>query len=238
MTTPPTEPKAQDEETGPHGNESKEQTSPPEHVKNERLMVRWTGTVAFLTGGLVFVGIVTAIIFWKQLNVMQGQLDVMKNTEIVQFRALISEEIEIEQFNGGGVRVVPIFKNSGATQTRDLWAASMTSPIALPNGRIVYLEPPNVATSPHNYFWLGPQQQSRVDGLSGVFDKPVVDEYHARSAQLMFRSLVQYRDISSLHTQRFCFAIWQNRAFFGDDRWAYSQCGDHQNCADEECGEK
>jgi hypothetical protein len=151
---------------------------------------------------------------------------------------LISEEIEIERFNDGGIRVVPIFKNSGTTQTKDLWATTAVSPIATPNGGMSYPEPPSIATSSHNYFWLGSQQQSRVDGLSGVFDKPVVDEYHARPVQLIFRSLVQYRDISRLHTQRFCFVIWQNPALFGDASWHSSQCGDHQNCADDECGAK
>src|SRR5260370_42540302 len=42
-------------------------------------MVRWTATVAFLTGGLVFVGVITAIIFYRQLFVMQGQLDEMRS---------------------------------------------------------------------------------------------------------------------------------------------------------------
>lgn len=75
------------------------------------------------------------------------QAYVANDTEIVQFRALINEEIAIEPFNGGGIKVVPIFKNSGGTQTKDLWATSMTSPIALPNGRVVDLEPPSIATS-------------------------------------------------------------------------------------------
>jgi hypothetical protein len=45
------------------------------HQRNERTMARWTRCVGLFTLALVVVGIGTAIIFWRQLNVMQGQLD-------------------------------------------------------------------------------------------------------------------------------------------------------------------
>ncbi len=48
---------------------------------NERMMARWTRHDGLFTGTLVFVGIVTAVIFWHQLNVMQGQLDSMESEQ-------------------------------------------------------------------------------------------------------------------------------------------------------------
>jgi hypothetical protein len=42
-------------------NEAAQQTSNTEHSANERAMVRWTKAVAFLTGGLVFVAVITDI---------------------------------------------------------------------------------------------------------------------------------------------------------------------------------
>jgi hypothetical protein len=54
------------------------QTPDRDHPINERMMARWTRNVGLLTGALVLVGVVTAIIFWRQLNVMQGQLDAME----------------------------------------------------------------------------------------------------------------------------------------------------------------
>src|SRR5216684_2572077 len=40
-------------------------------------MARWTRRVGQFTLFLAVVGLLTAVIFWRQLNVMQGQLDVM-----------------------------------------------------------------------------------------------------------------------------------------------------------------
>src|SRR5215471_1472219 len=48
------------------------------HQINERMMARWTRHVGLFTGALVLVSIVTAGIFLRQLNVMQGQLDTME----------------------------------------------------------------------------------------------------------------------------------------------------------------
>jgi hypothetical protein len=49
----------------------KEQTP---HQINERMMALWTRHVGWFTGALVVVSIVTAVIFWHQLDVMKGQL--------------------------------------------------------------------------------------------------------------------------------------------------------------------
>lgn len=48
-----------------------------QHPVYERMMAKWTRMVGLFTFALVVVGIVTAVIFWRQLNVMQGQLDEM-----------------------------------------------------------------------------------------------------------------------------------------------------------------
>ena len=42
-----------------------------QHQINEQMMARWTRRVGWFTLALVLVNIVTAIIFWRQLNVMQ-----------------------------------------------------------------------------------------------------------------------------------------------------------------------
>jgi hypothetical protein len=42
------------------------------------MMATWSRNVGLLTGALVLVGIVTAVIFGRQLDVMQGQLDAME----------------------------------------------------------------------------------------------------------------------------------------------------------------
>ena len=43
-----------------------------EHQVNEMIMARWTRHVGIFTFALVGVSIVTAVIFWEQLSVMQG----------------------------------------------------------------------------------------------------------------------------------------------------------------------
>lgn len=50
------------------------------HQVNERMMARWTRHVGLFTAGLVLVGVFTAIVFYRQLNVMQNQLGEMKAT--------------------------------------------------------------------------------------------------------------------------------------------------------------
>jgi hypothetical protein len=43
--------------------ETSDQRRNAEHITNESLLVKWTKAVAYLTGGLVFVGTITAFIF-------------------------------------------------------------------------------------------------------------------------------------------------------------------------------
>ncbi len=54
-----------------------------QHQANERMLARWTRHVGLFTGALVLVGIVTAVIFSRQLNVMQGQLDEMRTDALI-----------------------------------------------------------------------------------------------------------------------------------------------------------
>jgi hypothetical protein len=55
-----------------------------QHQVNERMMARWTRHVGLFTGALVVIGIVTAVIFWRQLNVMQGQLEEMQTESAIR----------------------------------------------------------------------------------------------------------------------------------------------------------
>lgn len=69
------------DQAGEGGARSDEAERETEHRQNERALVRWTRAVAFLTGGLVFVGIITGYIFKRQLDVMKGQLDAMERDQ-------------------------------------------------------------------------------------------------------------------------------------------------------------
>jgi hypothetical protein len=61
-----------------------------QHQTNERMMARWTRHVGLFTLALVFVGIVTAVIFGKQLTVMQGQLDAFQSEAVIRLRSYVS----------------------------------------------------------------------------------------------------------------------------------------------------
>jgi hypothetical protein len=82
---------------------------------NEQMMARWTRHVGWFTLALVLVSIATAIIFWRQLNVMQGQLDETKAEQ----RPWVSVSIEIAgpiSRNQTGRLAIPlryILKNTG-----------------------------------------------------------------------------------------------------------------------------
>jgi hypothetical protein len=56
--------------------------SKQEKSARDLMLARWTRYVGIFTAALVLVGIVTGIIFWRQLNVMQGQLDEMHSASI------------------------------------------------------------------------------------------------------------------------------------------------------------
>lgn len=51
------------------------------HQVNERMIARWTRNVGWFTGATFVVGVVTGLIFWRQLGVMQGQLDAMRGDQ-------------------------------------------------------------------------------------------------------------------------------------------------------------
>jgi hypothetical protein len=62
-------------------------TGTTEHEKNESVMARWSRNVGLLTVIIVVVNVVTAIIMWRQMDVMQGQLDESKTaTQITQMQ--------------------------------------------------------------------------------------------------------------------------------------------------------
>jgi hypothetical protein len=87
-----------------------------EHQINERMMARWTRRVGWFTFFLVLVGISTAIIFWRQLNAMEGQLDESQQ----QQRPWGSAEISLNgpyvgDETGVHLPVIATIKNSGAT---------------------------------------------------------------------------------------------------------------------------
>jgi hypothetical protein len=52
-----------------------------EKSDRDLIMARWTRRVGIFTAALVVVGVVTGGIFWRQLNVMQGQLDEMRSEQ-------------------------------------------------------------------------------------------------------------------------------------------------------------
>jgi hypothetical protein len=64
-------------------------------------MARWTRHVGLFTLALVMVGIVTAVIFGRQLSVMQGQLDEMRVDSLIH-------ESEV----AGGIKVIGIGKRA------------------------------------------------------------------------------------------------------------------------------
>lgn len=105
--------------------ENRRRCSKTQHQLNEQMMARWTRHVGWLTGALVLVSIITAFIFWKQLSVMQGQLNQMKSASAQTARAtrpyLLFEPVTItfsptpEQFSGiqaaPGMPVQNLFTN-------------------------------------------------------------------------------------------------------------------------------
>jgi hypothetical protein len=63
-----------------------------EKSDRDLIMARWTRRVGIFTAALVFVGVVTAVIFSQQLRVMRGQLDEMQTEQ----RPWISLEMQAE----------------------------------------------------------------------------------------------------------------------------------------------
>jgi len=91
-----------------------------QHQTNELMMARWTCVVGLFTGALVLVGIVTAVIFWRQFNVMQGQMDVT----IVQLKPKLSFELKTagpcpRSTNNEDTLITPVWTNHGTTEAID-----------------------------------------------------------------------------------------------------------------------
>jgi hypothetical protein len=70
---------------------ARERGNQKDHKTNERMMARWTRNVGLFTLALVFIGIITAVIFKRQLDTMQGQLNAMEADQ----RPWIATTIEI-----------------------------------------------------------------------------------------------------------------------------------------------
>src|SRR5665213_143508 len=73
--------------------------APTPHQINERMMALWTRRVGLFAGATVLVGVITGIIFWRQLNVMQGQLDEATKQRlmtIAQIRATLQRDNRVD----------------------------------------------------------------------------------------------------------------------------------------------
>jgi hypothetical protein len=61
--------------------------SQQEKTDRDLIMARWTRRVGIFTAALALISVVTAAIFWRQLNAMQGQLTEMKTQSLSSERA-------------------------------------------------------------------------------------------------------------------------------------------------------
>lgn len=89
----------------------------PSHHTNEGMMARWTRNVGLFTLALVFVGIFTAVIFKWQLDVMQGQLAVMKQQMVAKLNMSTKTDIDANQW-----KLTPVWKNTGQSDARNVVA--------------------------------------------------------------------------------------------------------------------
>jgi hypothetical protein len=97
-----------------------------EHQIYERMMARWTRNVGWFTGLLVVVGVVTACIFWRQLNVMQGQLDTTQSEERAWVYApnsfVIGDDV-IDDKNGMQLVLVGDLENVGHSPAQHVFVS-------------------------------------------------------------------------------------------------------------------
>jgi hypothetical protein len=136
--------------------------------------------------------------------------------------------------------VVPTFRNEGNTQTVELGVWLETNGLFSQGTYPQRLDP---KTAWRNKLWLGPKQSISVEGLSMPVRKADVATYKANPSQhwLLYRGAFDYYDVfkhegTTLHFQRFCYAIWNNPVITGQDRFSFSECtGAGENCADAEC---
>jgi hypothetical protein len=104
-----------------------------QHQTNELMMARWTRHVGLFTGALVVVGIVTAFIFGRQLNVMQGQLDELHEEQRPWlYVSKITPDSEFIHVNNSiSMKVRVLLNNVGHSTARDVRVYSVA--IAIPH---------------------------------------------------------------------------------------------------------
>jgi hypothetical protein len=110
------------------------------HQINERMMARWTRHVGWFTGALVVISAVTTSIFWRQLNVMQGQLDESKRTLTELERPYIFVDIPTftpNKIEGLAPNVQYVLQNYGRTPAIVIWLKATTSQTGPPSNKIV-----------------------------------------------------------------------------------------------------
>jgi hypothetical protein len=105
--------------TADHKDTSKPPTSTnSEHIENERQLVKWTRRVARLTGALVFVGIVTAIILVVHAVIFHQADETARQSQ----RAFVipSEPVITPTVVNGDTpywKISPVMENTGASST-------------------------------------------------------------------------------------------------------------------------
>jgi hypothetical protein len=94
-----------------------------QHPIYERMLARWTRLVGLFTFALFAVGVVTAVIFGRQLDVMQGQLGEMKIAATIQQNELMTkmtmETAMVPDFGDRTWIVTNVWKNAGKTEARE-----------------------------------------------------------------------------------------------------------------------
>jgi hypothetical protein len=92
------------------------------HQSNEWMMARWTRNVGLFTLALVVVGIVTAVIFKRQLDAMQGQLKEMQAASIQADKTITAFEQLADAAQQTAVATKEYARLSGETAERQLRA--------------------------------------------------------------------------------------------------------------------
>lgn len=169
-----------------HSNRRRHQT---EHQVNERMMARWTRHVGWFTAALVLVGIVTAVIFWKQLRVMQGQLDELREEQRPWF--YVSKVTPDSKFihvnNSVSMKVRVLLNNVGHSTARDIrvYSVAMAIPHAGKPGDPIYgtenaVIPPSDNVSKDS----PPDVPSSMDSLSKTICETLAAEHKNEAPSL------------------------------------------------------
>jgi hypothetical protein len=211
---------------------------------HNRLIAYATLLLAFVTGALALVA------FCSLLDVRAAVSDGKKAFQLSE-RAFVVPSLEI-RYPGPSqdipLLISPFFKNEGNTQTVEMayWPeANGLTEQRWDSVGAVYpprLDPKNVT---RNKLWLGPKQGLSIEGLSVLIRAQDLANYLANPAKywLLYIGTLQYYDVfrdqgTKLHTQKFCYVIWNNPTVIGTGKFAASQCasGGNENCTDTECG--